>query len=179
LQSSAPLQSPSPQTGPVSHTLQSSFAALAQRPSQLFVQQNESASQIASWHAASLQPAEPLDSQQSPSPVAPHTAHSVFAMPAQRLSQVLSQQNESCAHTVSSHPAFVHPGPSPAEQQSPGGHAPQSASQELQVSSPLQLLSPQEGSGGAQSLHSSFAALAQRLSQLFVQQNESPAQISS
>ena len=68
------------------------------------------------------------NSEQVPSPQTAHSAQSEAAAPAQMLSQLVSQQKVSWAHTAAVQSASEHSGVSLATQQS-GGHSPQSAAQ--------------------------------------------------
>ena len=131
----------------------------------------------------------------------PHTGQFDAAEPAQMLSQVLSQQNASSAQMTASQVLSSQPVEPFAVQQSPspggGAQAPQSVSQLLQSSPPLQAPSPQElpqssgqfavvslsvqvpspqDSPPPQTAQKSAASPAQMLSQLLAQQNPSMSQ---
>lgn len=104
LQSSAPLQAPSPQTGGATQPHRST-ASLAQIESQVTSQQKPSMAQTAASQLSSSQPSEPFAAQQLPVQP-PHWS----ASPAQSRSQRTLQQYGSIWQTQTCTAASSHPG---------------------------------------------------------------------
>jgi hypothetical protein len=130
--------------------LQFAAASLAQIESHMTLQQNESRLHTRLQHVESLQPGVPfgLLTQQSLSlgqaglPPPEQHEHKSVASPAQMLSQVTAQQNESTAQTVAVHAASLQPGaPVGSQQLQPPPPPAQRSMQNVPDASPAQIVS--------------------------------------